>query len=231
MGRDRRGPSVAVMPERHDIEFFFDPVCPFAWITSRWILDVAPERGATVAWRFISLAIVNEGEDYAAEFPPAYPVLHGLGRDLLRVAARARQDGGDDAVAAFYTAAGEKLHVGGTTVALYRGAPVPDDLVAGIVAAAGLDPVLAEAAVDESLDGVLREETALALSRTGSDVGTPIVTFDAGTATECSLFGPVISRAPRGDEALELFDAVRTLARTRTFAELKRSLREPLDFA
>src|SRR6478609_1013924 len=115
------------MADPSDIEFFFDPICPFAWITSRWITDVAPRRGATVAWRFISLAVVNEGKDYATEFPPAYPVLHGLGRDLLRVAAAAREAGGNDAVAAFYTACGARLHVEGGTTALWRGEPVPDD--------------------------------------------------------------------------------------------------------
>src|SRR6478752_8781611 len=127
------------MPDRSDIEFFFDPICPFAWITSRWITDVAPRRGATVAWRFISLAVVNEGKDCATDFPPAYPVLHGLGRDLLRVAAAAREAGGNDAVAAFYTAAGEQLHVGGVNVGLWRGEPVADSLIPGIVAEAGLD--------------------------------------------------------------------------------------------
>ena len=218
------------MADRSDIEFFFDPICPFAWITSRWITDVAPLRGATVAWRFISLAVVNEGKDYAVDFPPAYPVLHGLGRDLLRVAVAARSVGGNDAVAAFYTAAGRQLHVGGVNVGLWHGEAVPERLVADIVDAAGLDPALASAVTDTSLDGVLREETELALSRTGPDVGTPILTFDPGQATESSLFGPVISKAPKGDAGLELFDAVRTLARTHTFAELKRSMRDPIEF-
>ena len=218
------------MADRSDIEFFFDPICPFAWITSRWIIDVAPRRGATVAWRFISLAIVNEDKDYASEFPPAYPVLHGLGRDLLRVAAASREAGGNDAVAAVYAAAGRQLHVGGANVGFYRGEPVPEGFVAGIVADAGLDPSLGGAAADASFDRVLREETELALARTGPDVGTPILTFDPGRTSESSLFGPVISKAPKGDEGLELFDAVRTLARTRTFAELKRSLRDPIEF-
>ena len=219
------------MAEPSDIEFFFDPICPFAWVTSRWITAVAPQRGATVAWRFICLSIVNEGKDYATDFPPAYPTLHGLGRTLLRVASAARDAGGNDAVAAFYTACGERLHVGGATGAIWRGESVPDDLVASIVAAAGLDASLVAAADDAGRDAVLRAESELALSRTGPDVGTPILTFDPGRATESSLFGPVISKAPTGDEALELFDAVRTLARTHTFAELKRSLRDPLDFS
>lgn len=217
------------MAERSDIEFFFDPICPFAWITSRWLVDVAPHRDVEVTWRFISLAMVNEGADYAATFPPAYPVLHGLGRDLLRVAAAARAAGGNEAVAALYGEAGRRIHIGGVSADLFRGEPVPEGFVAGIVAGAGLAPVLAEAASDPSFDEVLREETELALSRTGRDVGTPILTFDPGSASESSLFGPVISKAPKGEDALALFDAVVTLARTGTFAELKRSMRDPIE--
>ena len=218
------------MADRSDIEFFFDPICPFAWVTSRWITDVAPQRDATVEWRFISLSMVNETRDYATDFPPAYPVLHGLGRTVLRVAAAAREEGGNDAVAALYGAAGQLLHVDGLNVSLWKGEAVPADLVDRVLADAGLSPGLAAAADDPRHDEVLRAETELALSRTGDDVGTPILTFDPGLATESSLFGPVISKAPKGDDALELFDAVRTLARTHTFAELKRSLRDPIEF-
>jgi len=219
------------MAESSDIEFFFDPICPFAWITSRWLTDVAPRRDANVTWRFICLSIVNEGKDYATEFPPAYPTLHGLGRSLLRVAAAVREQGGNEAVAAFYTACGDRLHVEGLTGTVWRGGTLPDDLAATLLADAGLDAGLAGAADDPGRDAVLRAETELALSRTGPDVGTPILTFDAGTGHESSFFGPVISKAPTGDAALELFDAVRTLSRTHTFAELKRSLRDPLDFS
>jgi 2-hydroxychromene-2-carboxylate isomerase len=218
------------MVARSDIEFFFDPICPFAWVTSRWITDVAPQRDATVEWRFISLSMVNESRDYATDFPPAYPVLHGLGRTVLRVAAAAREEGGNDAVAALYEAAGQLLHVDGLNVSLWKGEPVPDDLIDRVLADAGLPSGLAGAADDPRHDEVLRSETELALSRTGDDVGTPILTFDPGLATESSLFGPVISKAPKGDDALELFDAVRILARTHTFAELKRSLRDPIEF-
>ena len=214
---------------RPDLEFFFDPICPFAWITSRWVGEVTRQRDVSVDWRFISLAVINEGRNYAADFPPGYPVLHELGRDLLRVAAAARRDGGNDAVAALYTATGQWLHVGGLTAQIFSGAPVPDGLIADIVADAGLDPSLADAAEEETLDAVLREETTLAFGRTGDDVGTPILTFDPGRDTEMSLFGPVISKAPTGEEALEVWDAVRTLARTRGFAELKRSRRDPLE--
>jgi 2-hydroxychromene-2-carboxylate isomerase len=217
------------MASNVDLEFYFDPICPFAWVTSRWVVEVAKLRNLTVEWKFIALAIVNEETDYS-KFPPAYPALHGLGRRLLRVAAAARAAGGNDAVAEFYTAAGERMHHDGVSVAVFGGEPIPENLVAEIVAAAGLDLSLAAAADDESWDSILREETDLSLSRTGRDVGTPILTFAPGAETEASLFGPVISSIPRGDAAIELWDAVQTLARTPGFAELKRSMRDPLSF-
>ncbi|MBU3701310.1 MAG: hypothetical protein FGM58_04590 [Acidimicrobiia bacterium] len=217
------------MSRRPDLEFFFDPVCPFAWITSRWVCEVADQRSLEVEWRFISLAILNADTDYS-KFPPAYPDLHRLGTSLLRVAAAARESGGNDAVAALYTAAGTRLHNEGVSFAVFGGEPLPDGLIAGIIAAAGLDPSLAAAADDTSRDALLAEETELALSRAGRDVGTPILTFAPGTEQECSLFGPVISSIPRGARALELWDAVETLARTPGFSEFKRSLRDELSF-
>ena len=106
----------------------------------------------------------------------------------------------------------------------------PGDLVGDALAAAGLPAELAAAADDPARDEIVAAETELALSRTGRDVGTPIITYDTGRPDETSLFGPVISRIPRGDEALELWDAVALIARTPGIAEFKRSLRDPLDF-
>lgn len=222
------------MTRSADLEFFFDPVCPFAWITSRWVKEVADQRSLTVDWRFISLAILNADTDYS-KFPPSYPDLHRLGTRLLRVAAAVRagaedESEGNDLVDRLYTAAGLRLHNGGVSFAVFGGEPLPADIVGDILRDAGLDPALAAAADDADLDEVLRTETELALSRAGRDVGTPILTFAPGTAVECSLFGPVISSIPRGAKALELWDAVETLARTPGFAEFKRSLRDELSF-
>jgi hypothetical protein len=99
-------------------------------------------------------------------------------------------------------------------------------VLAESVEIAGLPPSLTAAGDDEGLDAVVREETDLALSRTGKDVGTPIITFSPDTDDEASFFGPVISRIPRGEEALRIWDAVELLARTPGFAELKRSARD-----
>lgn len=202
-----------------DVEFFFDPVCPWAWITSRWVTEVAGLRSLDVEWRLIALRIVNEDKDYERDFPPRYTEVHGLGLRLLRTAAAVREREGPDAVARWYTAIGRRIHVAGEAPALRT----PEG-VAAELAGAGLPEDLAASADDEAWDAPVRADTEAALERVGKNVGTPIVTF--GPPDGPSFFGPVISRVPRGDEALALWDAVETVARVPGFAELKRSLRE-----
>jgi 2-hydroxychromene-2-carboxylate isomerase len=211
-----------------DLEFFFDPMCPWAWITSRFVEEVVGQRSLHVEWRFISLAILNQ--DNLENLPAAYRDLMVHSTSLLRVAAAARQHGGNEAVAAFYTAAGGLLHPGGRSKALWEGGDA-GDLVGDAIAAAGLPAALSAAAHDPSHDAVVAAETELALSRTGRDVGTPIITFDTSRPEEASLFGPVINRIPRGDEALALWDAMWVVATTPGIAEFKRSVRGAPDFS
>jgi 2-hydroxychromene-2-carboxylate isomerase len=206
-----------------DVEFFFDPICPWAWITSRFTVEVAGQRDLSVDWRFICLRMVNEERDYEREFPPGYVNAHRAGQRMLRIAAAARRDGGNEAVAALYTAFGEQLHTARRGEEIRDG---DDSVISESVELAGLPAALTAAGEDEALDAVVRDETDLALSRTGKDVGTPIITFAPGTADEVSYFGPVLARIPRGDEAVRIWDAVEVLARTPGFAELKRSARD-----
>lgn len=212
-----------------DIEFFLDPICPWAWITSRFVTEVSEQTGMGITWRFISLQVVNEDRDDDKDYPPQYRRLHGTGSAMLRVAAAARDFGGNDAVARIYTEFGRRMHVEGGSVRLWQGEEV-DDMIAPSLAAAGLPAGLAAAADDEEWDAILRKETEVALSRTGKDVGTPIITFDVEHPEETSLFGPVINRIPRGDEAVRLWDALTLVARTPGVSELKRSLRGDIDF-
>lgn len=204
-----------------DAELFFDPVCPWAWLTSRWVTEVAEHRDLDVEWRFICLRIVNEQRDYERDFPQGYTRGHTIGQELLRVAAALKAQEGNDAVARYYTAVGTALHTQGRRDELR-----PEGSVPGWLAGLDLDlPAgLADAAHDESWDADLRASTDEALSRTGEDVGTPIITF--GPPDGPSFFGPVISRIPRGDEAVALWDATERIARFPGFAELKRSIRE-----
>lgn len=209
-----------------DVELFFDPICPWAWITSRWVVEVARLRDLDVRWRFICLSLVNKDKDYATEFPPGYPVFHGRGQEALRIAAAVRAAHGDEGVGSWYTAIGTTIHIDRDRDELFDD-PMP--VWNAALDSAGLPRALAAEANDTSHDILLQAETDEALSRTGKDVGTPIITF-GDPALGHSFFGPVISKAPKGDEALALWDAIAALAAHDGFAELKRSIRQRPDF-
>lgn len=206
-----------------DIEFFWDPVCPFAWITSRWVVKVAAQTGYTVDWRFISLRLLNKHKDYATEFPPDYDHGHTAGLRMLRVAAAVRADLGREPLGALVTAFGESYwdKPPGSGMRDHLSTPAH---ASEVLTAAGLPTSYAIALDDTSWDAQLDAETELALARTGRDVGTPIITFQPPDGL--SFFGPVISRVPDDAQAIELWDAVTTLAKFPGFAELKRSMRE-----
>jgi mycothiol-dependent nitroreductase-like protein len=207
-----------------DVHFYFDPVCPFAWMTSKWVRLVQAERGYQVDWRFISLRLLNAHVDYDAHFPPEYEAGHTAGLRLLRVAARVRSMRGREAVGPLYAALGQHIF---ETERGERQAGEPRDtrqFVEPILAEAGLPADLADALDDAGADEEIRAETDEALALTGRDVGTPILHFrpPAGVA----FFGPVISRLPSDEDAVALWDHVVALAAFPGFAELKRSLRE-----
>jgi hypothetical protein len=205
-----------------DLDFFFDPVCPWAWITSRWVSEVQQLRQYDVQWKFISLKFLNEDKMDYSKMPAGYKDVHAAGTNGLRVAARARAEQGNEACGAVYTALGTSLHKNQE-----REKFVADPVahIASLLTTAGLPAVWAESALDDGFDALIRTETELALERTGKDVGTPILTFHPGGAKEASFFGPVISTIPRGEEAMKLWDAIETIATSSGMAELKRSLR------
>lgn len=210
-----------------DLHFYFDPVCPFAWMTSKWVRMVGAERDYAVEWRFISLRLLNSHVDYDSHFPPGYEAGHTAGLRLLRVAARTRATSGTEAVGSLYAALGSRI---------FDSAPLPEpgdaevdvrgtrDFLLPALEEAGLPATLADALEDDSLDAEIRRETDEALSLTGKDVGTPIIHVDPPHGV--AFFGPVISRLPSPEGAVELWDHVLGLARFPGFAELKRSLRE-----
>jgi len=205
-----------------DLNFYFDPVCPFAWLTSKWVRTVAAQREYAVDWRFISLRLLNAHIDYAAHFPPEYEAGHTAGLRLLRVAARVRAEHGREAVGPLYEAFGRHIFEGDRQ-------PEPEvsvgrEFVSTVLTEAGLPPGLADAVDDEAADAGIRAETDEALTLTGKDVGTPILHFRPPHGV--AFFGPVISRLPDGRDAVELWDHVVALAGFPGFAELKRSMRE-----
>lgn len=208
--------------DRPDVEFFWDPVCPWAWLTSRWVAEVARLRELDVDWRFISLRLLNKDKDYEKDFPDGYIAGHGSGQKLLRVAAAVRAAEGRGRMGELYTQFGGDIHV------RHRRHDIVDHFEAGFpdyLRSVGIDERYLDAANDAAWDEVLQAETDEALSRTGKDVGTPIISFWRD-GEQYSFFGPVISRVPRGDEALRLWDAIWEVATFPGMAELKRSLRE-----
>jgi hypothetical protein len=206
----------------YDLEFFLDPMCPFAWQTSVWIRRVAELRSLDIGWRFISLYVIHENDEGSS---PEMTAALERALQFHRVLDAVRNAHGNEPVGRLYDAWGRQLWYGepGTS---------PRDIahtidIAALLTAEGLPVDLADAASDDSHDTVIRAETALAFERAGDDLGTPIVTWDPPNGR--SFFGPVISSVPSDEDALVLYDALVTLAGLPDFAELKRSKRPPLD--
>lgn len=210
-----------------DLEFFFDPVCPWAWLTSRWVVEVQSHRSYDVRWRPISLKVLNR-DNSADWYTDQYKRWHAMGHEALRVALRVDDEFGNDGVARLYAALGTEGHVNGRRDDF---AASTESFVGECLEIAGFDRALVSSAFDTSYDARIDESTEAALSRTGRDVGTPILTFRPGRPDEGSFFGLVIARIPRGEEALRLWDAVEVVATTPGVSELKRSLRDRPNFS
>ncbi|MEJ6490130.1 DsbA family protein [Leucobacter sp. USCH14] len=186
------------------VEFWFDPICPWCWMTSRWVATVAEARGFEVVWHPVSLKIINEGND-VGDHEEGMRQGHRLGR----VAVAAGREHPSSVVGELYTALGTAIHPGGRDDF--------DGLLSDALRAVQLDPALAAAADDEQYDAELRENSAHALKIAGPDVGVPVISVDG-----VAFFGPVVTPAPQGDQALQLWDGIVAAASVPGFYELKR---------
>ena len=190
------------------IDFWFDPLCPWAWIASRWVLEVERVRPVAVTWNVMSLSVLNEGRD----LPEQYQQLMGHGWGPVRVCIAAAVAGHD--LLPLYTGYGELIH--------HQKLELTDpELHERALAAAGLPAVLAAAASDASYDEPLRASHLRGMEPVGMDVGTPVIHVEG-----VAFFGPVMSRIPRGETAGQVWDGARLLAGFPHFYELKRTRSE-----
>ncbi|WP_335979369.1 mycothiol-dependent nitroreductase Rv2466c family protein [Streptomyces sp. CA2R106] len=186
------------------VDFWFDPQCPWAWIASRWMHEVALLRPVEVRWRVMSLAVLNEGRD----LPERWRAANGIGP--VRVCAAAEQKYGPEVLGRLYTELGTRYH--------HEKAPRDRATAAAALEAAGLDGDLAEAMDTAEYDAALRRSHREGMEQVGDDVGTPVISV-AGNA----FFGPVVTPVPRGAAAAKLWDGVLAVTSTDGFFELKRT--------
>jgi len=194
------------MSERNTVEFWFDPLCPWAWMTSRWMMEVEKVRPVDVTWSVMSLSVLNEGRD---ELSQKYRDLMGVGWGPVRVVIAARAKFGDEIVKPLYDELGERIH--------HQQLDYPA-AIAGALEALELPEELADAATNDEHDDELRESHQRAIDLVGDEVGTPVVSVNG-----VAFFGPVVSPAPKGEAAGRLWDGCVLVAGTEGFFELKRS--------
>lgn len=207
-------------PDLIDVDIFVDPICPFAWLTSRWLLEVERVRQVAPTFRIMSLSVLNDGREGLSDF---YRDLLDAGWGPARVAVAVEQQHGPDGLRRFYDAFGTRHHVGDR--------PLGRQLLADALADAGLAGSLAEAADTDRLDEALRASHAAGMQPVGDDVGTPVLHIhDPSHDTPITIFGPVVTPAPRGEAAGRLWDGVVALAGAGEFFELKRSRTRALSF-
>ena len=208
-------PGNAFIPDsqREGVPFWFDPLCPWAWITSRWLLEVEQVRPVRTRWRVMSLAVLNENKDGLAE---GYRERLAKAWGPVRVCIAAEQKHGADVLGPLYTAIGTRFH--------HEKAERDKATVEAALAAVGLPAGLIEAYDSTEYDEALRASHEEGIQKVGYDVGTPIISVG-----ELSIFGPVVSPVPRGEAAAKLWDGLLLIAGTDGFFELKRSrTRDPI---
>lgn len=188
------------------VDVYVDPLCPFAWVTSRWALEVAQVRDVDLTFKLMSLYLLNKDRDIPADYWARIERSRGIGR----VAAAVQADHGPEAFSAFYTAAGTRIH--------NQRDKDFDAVAVAALAEAGLPAQLATAGASDSYDAALVASHEAGMKPVGDDVGTPTIHVDG-----VAFFGPVLTRIPRGEEAGALFDAAVVLARYPYFYEIKRS--------
>ncbi|MYT33559.1 DsbA family protein [Streptomyces sp. MspMP-M5] len=204
-------------------DFWFDPLCPWAWLTSRWMLEVEKVRPVQVRWHVMSLAVLNENK--LDELPPEYAENMRPGGKAwgpVRVVTAAQQLHGDEVVGRLYTALGNRIH--------NAGEGVTREAIAGALADAGLPADLIEYADKDTYDAELRASHKTGIDLVGQEVGTPVIAVPGSDGDQIAFFGPVVTPAPKGDQAAKLWDGTLAVASIPGFFELKRTRTAPPQF-
>ncbi len=192
-------------------DFWFDPICPWAWIASRWILEVEQVRDVSVQWHVMSLSVLNSDREMDAEYAELFKQAWGP----VRVVTAARLAHGEGVVLPLYTAMGRRFHDGGE-----KDFP---KVIAEALAEVGLPADLANAATSTDYDEALRESHFAGMNPVGMDVGTPVIHVPGPDGDSVAFFGPVVTPIPRGEAAGRLWDGTLLVAATPGFYELKRT--------
>ncbi len=199
-------PTASTTPAVPVVDVWFDPACPWTWMTTRWITEVAERRDVDLRWHVMSLAVLNEGRDLTED----YRRLMDDSWAAVRVLVAAARDHGEKVLAPLYTAIGTRRHPQGRTDTAAIIAESLDEV--------GLPAELAAVADTDEVDDLLRASHAEAMALVGDEVGSPVVAVDG-----VGYFGPVVSPAPTGQAALDLFDGLVAMSRVGGFYELKRT--------
>ncbi|MFF7458988.1 disulfide bond formation protein DsbA [Kitasatospora sp. NPDC008115] len=197
--------------ERKTADFWFDPACPWAWMTSRWLIEVQQLRPVDVNWHVMSLSVLNEGRD----LPPQYRELLDSAWGAVRVCIAAAREHGDQVLGPLYTELGTRFH--------NQGLPANQETIEAALAAAGLPVELADAAGTDAYDEALRVSHKEGITLVGEDVGTPVIAVEGADGERVAFFGPVVTPIPRGEAAARLWDGTLLVASTPGFYEIKRT--------
>ena len=189
------------------VDFWFDPLCPWAWMSSRWMLEVEKVRDVRTTFHVMSLAELNSGRDLPEEYRRLMDLEGWIG---VRACIAVEQRYGSEALRTFYTALGTRFHLGEE--------PKTPETVRAALTEVGLDPAIADEAQTDAYDEALRASHHEGMDPVGMDVGTPVIRVNG-----MSLFGPVLSPAPKGEAAGDLFDGFVKMTAYPGFFELKRT--------